>query len=428
MDAPEYLISTGIERQRRELSELMLLDVLKAKMPSISVLTELYGRDNLQIVVEILLDFIDHKAFPYIDSGKKVRPLADITQSELYKKQKEAQSTFFYQNFEAHLNKWDLPEKEEIQDFFGEYTDIVLKNFKAFNDLKKTRSCDLPYTKHLLRNVVMAHVIGFDNNSGKPSNYYKTVWALHDSVEELVYSIRDEKGRMKYGLDKIPQFLDDFIPTEMQEDVLMVTNKSDLILKYLDSKNYSLRSKQEMMYGLNALLKSKKYDYLRSDVLKMKDILKKANIPSGRDAFFEDAKWEFYDKIFINDLGEQAYKTDHLALFEGKGILDLFDNYVGRHARKLEDRRRSIQKMERWVRKSEKLLERARNEGRRYEFFERKVLEAMNHANYGAREMLINYLAQPMSNIDHLRSALVSIEQFKRILYVRDVNNRTPNL
>jgi hypothetical protein len=413
------------EYDRKLLANDVLSDIVKGKTPNIAILRQLYGEGNLHHFVNKIENFMEENIQPYLNSGMDVRPLYNIEESELYIKKNQAHDMAFYKYAVSKLNpdekikKWGLLDKHQLDDFFLQYSDLAQKNLEMFQHLKKIRKCELPYVFHLIRCSTMAKAIGFDINSGKPDNYYTSLWFFHDSIEELLSSIHDSKGKIKYGLDSIPEFLNDFIPSEMHADIMMVSNKSDIILEHLYSHNYSMKSKHEMNMSLSSLLKRQKYSMVHETVAKMKDMLNSVEFDADPENFYKDAKWEFYKRLFIGDLAEQAYKKDHLALFEGKGVVDLFDNCVAVEAREPKDKRRSILKLKAWADKAEEIVLRAGTAGKKYPFFEGKILEGMNYANYAAWKLMVDFMAKDIIRSDHLDVTFISLNDLKPVLYTK---------
>jgi hypothetical protein len=207
----------------------------------------------------------------------------------------------------------------------------------------------------------MAKALGFDRLSLKP-NYYTALWALHDTVEELLSDIRKPNGRRKYGLDNLSRFLEDYIPEDMVKDVMMVTNKADIIFDHLDSKRFNLTTKQEVDYALASLLKEKKYSIVHEDAQKMRNILSNVDMLSGRESYQADIRVIFYKRMFIKDLAEQAYANNHFALFEGKGTVDLLDNVTSMLPENIKRARRAVLKIRWWAHDADEILARAKYE------------------------------------------------------------------
>ncbi|MFA6072762.1 MAG: hypothetical protein WC758_01470 [Candidatus Woesearchaeota archaeon] len=412
-----YIISKGLEVQRREAAELFILELLNGNLPSQNYFEVLYGLEKIKFAQKKVDNFIEHEILPILSDGKSVRNLTDITKSEIFIKKNQMSARPLFREMDFELTNWRIPSAESFKELFGPYSEKVKLNFKTFNDLKKIRKCGLPYSKHLLRVAINADEIGFDNKSGKPEFYYRAIWGLHDSVEELPYSIKDSDKSLIYGLVNLKKFLLDFIPLEMHADIMMLTNKSDLIIKYLKAEGYPTSNESKLKTSLDSLKQEKGISYLFEDINKMSQVLSDGVYCTPGEDFFEAMKWACYEKIFINELGEEAYAKKHLALFEGKGILDLFDNFTARQSTRLDERIRSILKIELWEKKAEEIVERAKINGESYPFFESKVVELMNQANYGALEMAINYISQPISTLDHLNAGLSSIKQMKGVLY-----------
>jgi hypothetical protein len=125
----------------------------------------------------------------------------------------------------------------------------------------------------------------------------------------------------------------------------------------------------------------------------------------------------FYDKTFISPLADEAFAKNQFDLFKGKGG-DLYDNATGKRSGDLHDHRKSIIKTALWEQKAEEKIAKAKLRGIPTSSFEKYVVQIMNHANYGARKLLIDFLSEPLSKIDQLESVFISFKYLKPVLYV----------
>jgi hypothetical protein len=409
---------TAITLEREQLAEEVVTDILRGKFPNLNSLKDLYGHDRLWNVSDTIEHFLELSIDSYLAAGNKLRHLVDIRNSDIFIKHQESQSSNIFFEMEKRINKWELPDKDQMKDFYGDYYVFVTKSFREFQKLRKDRNCERPYVNHLLRTSAMAKTLGFDAKSGKPAKYYTALWALHDTVEELLYDIRKDNGRRKYGLESISDFLNDYVPRDMQEDIMMVTNKNDIILDHLKAKRFSLETKKEMDLSLASLLKEEKYGFIHEDVIKARDVLGNINIKSGREAFEIDVRWSFYRKLFIDGLAETAYERNHFALFEGKGCVDLLDNCTSILPENIRRARRAMLKIRLWADEADEIILRAKEQNKAPPiYFQENVWQTMNYANYAARKFLISYFAEPVSQSGHLDAALKSINILKPVLY-----------
>ncbi len=387
-------------------------------MPHYSIISELYEPNERKIAQKIIDEFILDKIVPLLSEGKKPRNFVGIENNEIYKIKNEIANQPHFIEMDDALSKWRLPRMVLLEEVFGTNAQYVAKNFKAFNDLDRERKCFLPYTKHLLRVAFMVKAVGFDLNSNMPANFFGTLWALHDSDEELPFSVKDSNGEV-YGLRRLPEYNRDYIPEIMIAAVLQVTNKSDLILNALDAKDYSLKTREGLEKGLTFIYKEGEYYFIKPDVEEMLTILANSKINSGRNSFYKDIKWEFYDKKFIRNLAMRAYADNNFSLLEGKGY-DLFDNCVGRDSQDLDGRVKSIQKLGLLEAYGEENVRRGKLEGRDYRFFENKLVQFMNYAKYAAVDLGTDSIKEPLVHLDHLRSALICAGKLIDVHYTRE--------
>jgi hypothetical protein len=433
---PDFRV-TDLLADRIIAAEEILLNILNGEFPSANRL-RMYGENKLWYVTSKIEEVIEEIIEPYKNSGNIVRHLSDIRESDLFVKHRESQSSTFFLAAESKLNKWEMPDKDLMQEFYGVYEPNVWKSFEAFQILRKVRNCDRPITNHSLRTSTMANALGYDKSSFKPycttvsldklsfKPYYTALWGEHDAVEDLVFAIRMPSGRIKYGLENLSEFLEDYIHEDMIKDIMMVTNKADIILDHLDSKHFNLTTKDEVNHALESLLNEKKYSIIHENAQKMIDILSNTDLPSGRDSYQADIRVVFYKSMFLKDLAEQAYANNHFALFEGKGTVDLLDNVTSMLPENIKRARRAVLKIRWWADDADEILTRAKNEKTAFypTFFAQKVWQTMNYANYAARKFLISYLAEPVTETGHLDVALRSIDILKPVLYTKVQNEK----
>ena len=436
---------TNVSVQRQILAEELIDSILHGNLPKIKIVRELGGQANLADFFYKIEALIESSIDPYRSSGNRLRPLVDFRESEIYKENERVQSSTFFKEIEESIISGNLPDKKFIMDFYEGYGAFAYKTIKAFQKLGKPRNCGRPYVIHPIRASLLADALGFDSESGKPNKYYTALMLMHDNVEEFLYALRNKDGELIYGFENIERLLNDYIPEEMHADEMMLTNEADIIMDHLSSRKFALEldnlkrdslslaqkkyrpeTKRDILYGLDVLLENPKYEFSHGTIQKMKEILKTTHIRSGRntkpgsDAVKEDALWEFYSRIYLNDLAEEAYESGHFNTFQLKG-LDLRDNCETIEADKYLSKRRVILKSCFWVDKANWIILRAKANNMQYpKAFENRVAEIMDFANYTAHEFLITYFARPVSKSSHFDAGIQSLKLLRPVLYKKE--------
>jgi hypothetical protein len=289
--------------------------------------------------------------------------------------------------------------------------------------LGRPRSCGRPYVIHPIRTSVLAKELGFDKNSGKPENYFTALLLFHDTIEEFLHTLKDKRGQIIYGLENIFGLMKQFIPKDMYDDALALTNIPDMVIDHLVANKYRLETKKEIKLGLESVLNDKKCKFVHEYIHEMIKVLdnahikSKVNIKSGTETVKEDALWEFYSRIYLTGLGEQAINSNNYGAFKSKG-LDLYDNCGSIEAEKFKSKRRVILKSKFWVDKGDEII--VNKPQSDIYLFKKTIDEIMNFANFSAQEFIVDYLARPVSESSHFETGLKSIRLLKSVLYTKD--------
>lgn len=444
MENKEFSV-TMVSVQRQVLAEEMINSILQGRLPRLKIVRELYGQDNSNDFFYKIEQLIESSIDNYRLAGNTLRPLVDFRESEIYKKNEKVQSSTFFKEMEESIIVGGLPDKKFIMDFYEGYGAFAYKTIKAFQKLGKPRNCGRPYVIHPIRASLLADALGFEDNSGKSNKYYTALMLMHDNIEEFLYALRNKDGELIYGFENIERLLNDYIPKDMHADEMMLTNEADIIMDHLSSRKFALEldnlksdslslaqkkyrpeTKKDIIYGLDMLLENPKYEFSHGIIQKMKEVLKTIHIRSGRntkpgsDEVKEDALWEFYSRIYLNDLAEEAYESGHFTTFQLKG-LDLRDNCETIEADKYLSKRRVILKSCFWVDKANGIILRAKENNKLYpQEFEKRVAEIMNFANYTAHEFLITYFARPVSKSSHFDAGIQSLKLLRPVLYKKE--------
>jgi hypothetical protein len=422
---------------RRLYAEEMFNTIIEFKIPEDALLLKLYDSTQIDNNKELINEY-----FERVKKNIKKEEYEIITpqlglDTEISSAKQRISQTDYLQRIKKRLRKWESPTKEDLEILFKNYTEYAVKHLTLFNETRKERGCDLPYTLHLIRCTGMSEALKYDVGENK---YYNALWVMHDSIEDLLHIIK-KPNKKRYQVNDIYEFLDNNVPNEHQKDLIMLSNISDLILKYMSKEgpknnpttkklitNYitgkksnpkidpNITNLEDLNRNLERLEKTATNPVIKDTITKMITTTKNYELDNP-ETFFEDVKWNFYKDIFLKDLAESTKTCNKLVLYEGKGVIDLFDNFIGRHARDLRDRRKSIKKMMEWHSYVDNILE--NHEPSEYtNTFKNRATQILQHANLGTQDLFIQYASQKTERQDHLNSALNTLFELKDSIYL----------
>jgi len=397
------------ELERKIHAEQVLQDIINLEMPSDYFLLKLYNKNQMEHNKQ-LIDAYFKKIYEFVNN-KEALVFENSGFNLAYMKQSVSELDYI-QRSKAKLRNWETPSDEDLILLTGDYYNYAKKHISLFNQENKERSCDLPYSLHLIRCGGMSAVLEYDLDNSK---YHNTLWIMHDSVEDLFRNIKRNNGD-KYSLNEILLFLNDFVPEEHHSDLLLLSNLSDLVMKHIHKDLYiQIKDVTTLKNALSLIEKNYSNHLINKTINTMRE-----NIPEGvhygSDNFYEEIKWHFYKTVFLKDLAESTKQNNRIVLYEGKGVIDLFDNFVGRHARDLKDRRKSIHKILEWHSYVDTIL--ASQAPSSYaDTFRMRATDLVQNANMATKEIVINYLFQPLETQDHLDSALNTLYDLKNAIY-----------
>ena len=430
-------LNTPNDFLRRLYAEEMFNSIIEFNMPSNALLLKLYHPSQIEQNKELINEYFEKLKENNINEEFKIVTPKSGTNTEISLAKQEISQTDYMQRIKKKLRNWELPSKEDLEILFRGYTNYAQRHISLFNKTKKERGCDLPYTLHLIRCSGMSEALKYDVGNEK---FYNTLWIMHDSIEDLLRVI-EKPNKKRYQVNELYEFLDRNVPKEHHEDLIILSNIPDLILKYMAKEGPKNNpTTKKIIY--NHIIGRKSDPILTPNVTNLKDLEKNlerlektATNPVIKDTitkmittsknyelenpetFFEDVKWNFYKDIFLKDLAESTKKSNKLLLYEGKGVIDLFDNFIGRHARDLRDRRKSIKKMLEWHSYVDYILQ-SHKPSEYTNTFKNRATQILEHAHLGTQDLFIQYVSQPTERQDHLNSALNTLFELRGSIYM----------
>jgi hypothetical protein len=309
------------------------------------------------------------------------------------------------QHLQSALLRWRLPEVTDLRHFYGEYSDVVRSTFNRFLTLGLKRKCGISSTAHLNRVGVVVWALGMDDDG---THRYSAIGALHDAIEDLLYRVKDENGKL-FGIGHYQEFVDTLIPPELQPSVMLLTNHYDLVL---GSISYAFQREQiyfshENLQERLARLEESDGGILRHYLQSMIGLFESVDLGSS---VYETAKWLCYERLYIPKLAEASLKEDNWRLFQLKAI-DLTDNFHGRDALALERQIRNIIKMTIWAKQGYTVKS-------TWGPLNNHIMEVQEDSLDGAELIVLRDLLQQQSVQDFVVSALLKVKELRQVLYV----------
>lgn len=379
--------------------------LLTATIPPISLLEKLYNKINVANV-QRLLDKLYRR---YLFNPGNVRAHLDFVPQEIAHTRKNLEYNFAFQAIQSDLLLNKIPNSDDLEVIYGGYAETVRFAFSIFLKEAVKRKCGISSTAHHNRVGSLVNELGLNGASGFK---YSAIGALHDVIEDLLTVYRDDKGR--FGLERIYEFLDIFIPKELQEGTSLLTNYYDLILSHII---YSIKKKEKpitkdaLLNELDYLTKSP-HKYVNESAGKMHKLLLDKDLSHAPADYI---KWMCYKNLFIKDMAVYTIQVNDFRTFQIKAI-DLSDNAHGAKALSTEGRIRNICKLSFWA-----------NEG-----FELRanwmplnnyIMELLDDALFYAETLVVADLVEEVSSLDFLTSAVVKIKKLEGIFYTNRNNS-----
>jgi hypothetical protein len=393
---------SGLMKNRSYKYARELLDsLLKGEIPDEKILKKLY-KNLYKKIIEITQKTIT-KPTSVIRQHDNATPIM-IADARLSIGKDKA-----YQNIQNSLLRYEVPDKKYLKKFFGEYSNNVSNAYKIFIEAKKLRKSGISMTCHHNRVACTSYKLIKDNPEAQR---YAAIAALHDFIEDLMYSIKDDEGK-RYTIENYQEFLDKFLPKELQEPIKLLTNHYDMILKYVD---YHLDRRGKRFSKDNVLEFLKNLDYetytqLKDFVRKIIDIVENSPYTEmSSKNYLEEIKWECYSKLYIPELVKISYNDkEHLLLLIK--LVDLSDNNHGLDSMDIHSKIKNIRKSVMTADLISKL------DGQN--FLDAYVREIRENALIKAEFLVIKDLIHHEAVQDFFVDALLKIGLMKDVFYVK---------
>jgi len=402
--------------RREQLAELVLNSVIELNMPSDDLLIELYDRRQLSANKKIIETYFENvlSKVGSVSDLDIIKTINVYEKTEISVKKNDILNKEFMNPIRDHLKDWVVPPDESLRVLFGDYTSFAKTIIDLFNHGKtRIRTCNLPFNMHNIRCAATSEALQYDiHNSGK---YHNFLWLVHDSIEDLLRSVKDKKGN-NYQINGLDKFLGDYFPSEHHEDLILLSNFSDMILKYLkQNRHVKIENVKSLNKNLHKLERTATNSIIKYNLQEMIEVIPKDEYFSHNN-FFEEVKLFLYDKVFLKNLVNRALDRNELVLVEGKGVCDMQDNCDSRIARELPDIKNAILKIENWY---DRVINGLDNyEASIYSNLTRdRAEQLLLHANYSAKVLGVEYLSKPMVSPDYFLSGFDSISELSSVFY-----------
>lgn len=368
--------------------------------PEINLLRKLYGEKKANIIFDNIKNY-------FIREKRKIlipRKHDDKAPLEISNSRNKIEKNINFQKIQSALLRDELPSKVDLEVFYGNYTDFVFNIIEVYKRLKLKRKCEISASAHL--NRVGAVVYRLDMND-KGTCKYSTIAVLHDAVEDLLnYSKLSENS--KIHIDYYDYFMDTYIPEDLQQSVIILTNHYNFILNYIieklknDDKSVSINN----IIRLLEKMSKKKLGNLNEYLEKMYNLL---SFFEPEEDLIESVKWECYKSLYLNRISEACKSCNDYRLFEIKAV-DLSDNAHGRSALSMEAKIRNMNK--------NILLGiigyRIHSD---WKPLNDKIEEIIEDTLQSAEALVLNDLLQPQSSQDFVMAALHKIKKLEPVFY-----------
>ncbi|HIH32303.1 TPA: hypothetical protein HA235_06370 [Candidatus Woesearchaeota archaeon] len=383
-----------MKNPRYKLARLVFNDLISGNAPDEKVLKKLY-KNSYKSMLSLSKDFkITGELRKHVNAPSLITDarLATVKDNN-------------YRKIHHELLKFQIPEIKHLKKFFGEYSKTVQTSYKLFIEAKKTRKSGISMTCHHNRVACTFYELIKDNPE---VNHYASIAALHDFVEDLMYSLKDEEGN-RYTIENYEAFLNKFIPKDLQEPIQLLTNHYDMILKYVDYHldRQGKRFNKENLLEFLGHMKPDTMAQLGSFVRKIMLVVRGSEYTetSSKD-YLEEMKWKCYTELYIPELVKISYKDkEHLLLLVK--LVDLSDNNNALEGMDLPSKIKNIRKSIITCDLISK-LDKAK-------LLEDYVLELSEDALVKAEFLVIKDLMMQESVLDFYVDALVKIEKMKDV-------------
>jgi hypothetical protein len=267
----------------------------------------------------------------------------------------------------------------------------------------------LPASSHLNR----VGGVSIKLNFNLPGCYeYGSIAAIHDSIEDLFPLILD-RNKKRYDFSRYREFIDKFIPDNLQPPIKTLTNHYNLLLSNIVRQlkdNDQAINKKNIIEQLQILL-VREFDELDHYIREMHDILYNDDFDKEKD-IIEYIKWRCYNELYLKGITKSSKESGDYRIFEIKGV-DLSDNAHGKDALSLEGRIRNINKSVNWANYGYGMQS-------TWQPLNNHIQECMEDSFLSAEVIILKDLLQPQSSMDFIMSSLIIFSKLENVFYVSE--------
>lgn len=383
----------------------VLESVLQRDAPPPHLLSHLYGLDLAPRIHELITNFLSEEFTNPVTPRKHNLDAP----TEIGDTRARLEYDARYQAVQTELLQHRIPDRVMLQNCYGEYAEAVRQIFDLFRHHMLMRKCGIPSVAHLNRVGSMAGALGLDKNEGDKK--YSAIGAMHDAIEDLLNLAVDDTGR-GFGLARYEEFIDEFIPDELQSSLVLLTNHYDLILGHIQRdlrrKDRAL-TRNHLVSSLEQLA-SARYPGLDTYIKAMLNLLSAAELEPD---VYENAKWRCYRNLYIHDMAAEAHAVANYRTYQTKA-LDIADNANGREALAMAGRIKNILKMDIWGREGYAL-------GSSWPPLNNHVIEFEETALMHAEQLVIRDFLEPVLTQDFIMSGLQKIKALRPVFFVDEL-------
>ncbi|TRZ52427.1 hypothetical protein D4R99_02755 [bacterium] len=376
-------------------------DILSSRCPGQSLLDRLYGTEKAVIIRRNIKEYLENNS----DNKRILRPHNTVAPGEIAGARLEIEKNKSYQEIHSSILSNKYPDKKYLREFYGTYAEEVLKIIYLYVQLNLKRKCELNAAAHLSRVGAVVYKLKLND---KDSFRYSTIAVMHDSIEDLLTLTTASDGK---GLDyfKYQNFVDKFIPAELQIPVKILTNHYNLFFKYINQKLENEDKALNKKYLLKELESLNKQDIgeLKVYTEKMYNLTSNCEIEEN---VADTVKWECYKNLYLDGIAEATKINDDYRIYEIKGI-DLSDNAHGKGALSTEAKIRNINKNLMWGIKGYGMHS-------DWQPFNNHIEEIIEDSLLSAEQIIMSDLLQPYSPMDFMVSALLKIKKLESVFYI----------
>ncbi|GAB1349221.1 hypothetical protein MASR1M107_14340 [Ignavibacteriales bacterium] len=389
-----------IDDKRYIIAREILTALKQSQVPDYNLLARLFPIDLAKIAMKDIEIYLSRN----IITGKKIRAHIYEAPTDISDARSKVENMAVYQNLHSQLLTGQVPEMENIREFYGEYSDFAFSVFEQFRKYRMFRKCGLPSAAHINR---VGSIASFLNINDPGSKLYSAIAVGHDLIEDILYKAVDEYD-IHYGFDRYEEFIEKFIPAELRDGIAILTNHYDLIIKYvvefLDEGGIGINN-GSISYSLEDLME-KNHPVLSKYADRTLQVLQSLP-PESKD--LDEIRWVCYKDLYLKDIAGLSKKADNFRFYEIKSF-DLSDNGHGIGSLSMDARIKNLLKQEAWAREGYLF-------NTQWEPINRRIMELNEDILVFAEAFVIKDLLEYQSIQDFLLSALYKIKRLEKIFF-----------